>query len=255
MSSAIFEDGTGQSEPDGRVPHAKAGGRSGLDLGAGRSLSGDHLGRVAGFALRARRRGEHRRDLALSEIPQPHPQDADHHRRRPGPPRCEVPPRAVEAPSGNGGPAQAGLHQPDSDEDQHIAQVPPGSQGTKGALVAPFGHWRTSVFAAAPQHTPGLTPLGSWTDRSTATPFWSMSKCCWSRRSAAATSSSRTTSATTKPKRCARRSEAQVPACCSFRPAAPISTRSNRCLPSSSTTCARTSRELETASGKTSAPF
>ena len=45
--------------------------------------------------------------------------------------------------------------------------------------------------------------------------------------------------AATMPKRCARRSEAQAPACCSSRPSAPLDP---------------TGREPETISGKTSAP-
>ena len=141
--------------------------------------------------MRTRRRGEHRRDLALSEIPQPHPQDAGLHRRRAGPPRV------VKVPSGQGGPAQAGLHRPNLDDDQHVAEMWLGPQRTKGALVDRFGHWRTLIFIAAPRHTTGLTYLGSWTNRSTATPFRSCQKHSWSRRLAAATSSSWTTSTTT----------------------------------------------------------
>ena len=86
---------------------------------------------------------------------------------------------------------------------------------------APFGHWGTSIFMATLRHD-GPTRLGSWTARSTETPSGSMSKRSW-RRSIAATPSSWTIWAATRPKRCARRSEARVPVFCYFRPAAPIS--------------------------------
>ena len=70
----------------------------------------------------------------------------------------------------------------------------------------------------------GPTLPGFSTTRSTAPPSKSMPKRSWFRRSAATTSLSRTLPAATEPKRGARKSEAQATACCSSRPAAPIST-------------------------------
>ena len=150
MVSAIFGDGIGaRSEPDGRVSQAEAGGPSGLDSGADRSLSGDHLGGAAEFASRTGRLGERRRDLALSAILRPHPQEADAGGRR-----------AVEALPGQGGSAQAGLHRRDLDEDQHVARMRLGSQWPKGAglgSLRPLGNLDIHRCSSA---RPDRRPLG-----------------------------------------------------------------------------------------------
>ena len=107
--------------------------------------------------------------------------------------------------------------------------------------------------SSAPCAMTESTPRGFSTARPTETPSVPMSKPSWSRRSAAATSSSWTLRAATRPKRCARRSEARAPIFCSFRPAAPTSIRSSRRSPSSSTGCGTPSRDAAKRSGEASA--
>ena len=83
-------------------------------------------------------RVEPRLDLALPESLRHHPQEAGARRGRARTARRAAPPRAVDALSGPGGPAQAGLHRRDLHEDQHVAQTRLGPQGTKGSRLGPL---------------------------------------------------------------------------------------------------------------------
>ena len=90
MGPAPFEHGIGQSEPDARAARRSwRGTRLGF-LNGSRPVRRSRW-RIAGLAWRTDRRGERRLDLALSEILQHHPQEADARGGRARPPRRQPP--------------------------------------------------------------------------------------------------------------------------------------------------------------------
>ena len=134
--------------------------------------------------------GESRLDLALSESLPHHPQAAGARRGRARPARRAAPPRAAEALSGPGEPAQAGLHRRDLHEDRHVAQARPGPQGTKGSRpgpLRPLGNLHIHGRSAA---GPDRRSLGSGRPGRRRRLPGPMSKRSWFRRPIAATSSS-----------------------------------------------------------------
>ena len=107
---------------------------------------------------------------------------------------------------------------------QHRHSPAPGMGAQRREAVGKTPGTGTRRPSSQPCAMIGSTLPEFSTPRSTAPPSKSMPKRRRFRRSSATTSSSRTLPAATKPKRCARKSEAQATACCSSRPAAPIST-------------------------------